>query len=151
MLVRGDHRLKPRFTCPAMLPLCVVVVAGAAYGPVAKVSLLEEARERLDKSTTLPGESPERDSEPTQRAPGTDPVLMVCTQSDWDRTATARPLPQVKHPLFRETGSLVCPELEGRGLVGAGDDFRRWHCPSVEINPNSRTHAPPSEFPCMSA
>lgn len=129
------------FVIAALLGSAVVI--SATCGPVVKVSLLEAAQVRHLVSATTPSEPQKSGNEPVKRAPGTDPVLALCVQGDWDRAAEGRSvLEREPLPTCEDVGS----SIGVRGWRGPSRLQNRSHprfSPSAIVNPNSRTHAPP--------
>ncbi|MFH0982379.1 MAG: hypothetical protein V2A79_12680 [Planctomycetota bacterium] len=120
------------------MAVCGVVIVAATGGSVIKVSLLEAAKARLE-AANRPLEKP------CKRHPGTDPVLSVCTQGDWDRAASARPCIESKRlPVWGVKLPSPVP-CGGYGLVAAQDGWYLQVAPPAAVNPNCRTHAPPTE------
>lgn len=151
MAMQSHHDAKVQQARPTAALLCGAIVVAATCGPVAKVWLLEATVSRLAAQPSTPTQSSQYGNKPQKRAPGTDPVLAVCTQSDWDRAAEFRPLAEFKRLPIREVdGSLVLASARcGPSRPSECSPARL--LPSVVVNPNSRTHAPPSVRRCAFA
>ncbi len=142
-----DRKLHPtdrhltRVFAPA---LCAVLLTAATCGAVVKVSLLHAALVReADRAADARGNAPQGEK-PAERSPGTDPVLSLCTNGDWDRAAPAR-ISTLAKPL--PAGGVAGARVAVIGTMhptGAVAWPAPRSAPNGVYNPNCRAHAPPS-------
>jgi hypothetical protein len=123
--------------------LCGVVLIAETCGPVVKVSLWETTLKRAHSLVKKPSQHGDK---PCGRVPGADPVLTLCTNSDWDRVARARPAIELKRLLFPAVIGFISEKPRGP-KPAARRSAGEWVSPRppqpATVNPNSRIHAPP--------